>query len=277
MTAATDLDQEQVSYQSVNDAFSKQSRYFDDEDDRNPVLQYMRAQVYKNVDKYIRPNSNILEINAGTGIDALRFVQCGHTVLATDLSDGMIQQIERKKELLQLKNKLRCTQLSYENLGQLKGQKFDFVFSNMGGLNCLDDLTKVTRHLPALLKPSARITWVVMPPTYLWELIGLLKGNLKSAFRRFHTKGTIAHLEGEYFKTYYHSLSAIKRAFDPSFRLIGIQGLCALVPPPHLGNFPVKYPRLFNILKKIDECVHNSFPFNRWADHIIVTFEYNGK
>ncbi len=264
------------SYQAVNNAFSKQSFSFDEEDFQNPILQEMRKQVYEHVDKYITPDSNILELNAGTGIDALRFIQKGHRITATDLSDGMVEQLKKKKELFRLENKLQCIQLSYENLNQLAGKKFDFVFSNMGGLNCLSDLTNVTRDLPVILKPKARITWVIMPPVYLWEVAGLFKGHLKNAFRRFHKGGIVAHLEGEHFRTYYHSLSAIKRAFGPSFRLLAVQGLCALTPPPHRGDFPGKYPGLYKFLKKCDESLHYTFPFNRWADHIIVTFEYNG-
>lgn len=74
------------SYQAVNNAFSKQSFSFDEEDFQNPILQEMRKQVYEHVDKYITPDSNILELNAGTGIDALRFIQKGHRITATDRS-----------------------------------------------------------------------------------------------------------------------------------------------------------------------------------------------
>jgi ubiquinone/menaquinone biosynthesis C-methylase UbiE len=263
------------SKEAVNLAFSKQSSHYDELDNANPILQKMRSQVYEHVSKFIQPQSSILELNAGTGIDALYFARSGYAVLATDLADGMITQIERKIEKHKIQNKLTCRQLSYDQLDLLQGQKFDYVFSNFGGLNCIEDLSKVTRHLPPLLNPGAYITWVIMPPICPWDLMGLMKGNSATALRRLRKNGTLSHLEGEYFKTYYHSLSAVCAAFGKHFKLIKKEGLAALTPPPHRAGFPSTHRKLYALLEKADHLVRRSFPFDRWADHIIVTLKYD--
>src|SRR3954469_12979895 len=116
-------------YQSVNRAFSKQSINYDAEDRCNIVLQDMRLQVYEHVSKFLKPNSRMLELNAGTGIDALHFTMQGHRVHATDLSDGMIAEIEKKIKDNPVNDKLTCQQLSYDQLDRLKEEKFDYVFS----------------------------------------------------------------------------------------------------------------------------------------------------
>ncbi len=265
----------EIEYKSVNKGFSKQSANYDSDDQQNIVLQDMRKQVYAHVSKYIKPQSHLLELNAGTGIDALHFAKQGHVVHATDLSDGMIAEIEKKIKNYPLNNRLSCQQLSYEKLDQLSGKKFDYVFSNFGGLNCVDDLSKVTRHLAPLLNPGARITWVIMPPVYVWEILSVFKGHFKQSIRRFSKNGVMAHLEGEYFKTYYFSLSQIKNAFGKDFKLVESEGLCALSPPPSKGNFPTDHPELYKLLQRIDNTARFHFPFNRWADHIIVTFKKN--
>jgi ubiquinone/menaquinone biosynthesis C-methylase UbiE len=261
-------------FEFVNKAFSKQSTGYDTDDRQNIVLQDMRQQVYNHVNKFIKTDSHILELNAGTGIDALHFAKQGYHVHATDLSDGMINEIEKKIKNSDVQNRLTSQQLSYDKLGVLTGKKFDYVFSNFGGLNCIDDLSKVTKHLPNILNPGAYVTWVIMPEVCLWELLWVLKGNIKAAFRRFNKNGVMAHLEGEYFKTYYFSLSQIKNAFGPQFKFIKAEGLCALSPPPSRADFPVKYPMLYKLLRKIDGGAHGIFPFNRWADHIIVTMKF---
>jgi hypothetical protein len=156
----------------------------------------------------------------------------------------------------------------------LQGQRFNFVFSNFGGLNCIQDLDLVTRHLPMLLLPGSYVTWVIMPPVYLWEIFGILKGH-SHAFRRFHKEGVRSHLENEYFTTYYHSLSKIKKAFGKRFELAAVEGLAALSPPPHRDDFRENNPRAYKILMGLDKIVRTNFPFNRWADHIIVTFQFN--
>ena len=255
-------------------AFSKQSLYYDSDDTINTVLQNMRQQVYQHVSVFMKKGSEILELNSGTGIDALRFVQQGHRVHTTDLSDGMIAEIEKKIIRGHLQGRLSCQRLSYEQLNQLTGQKFDYIFSNFGGLNCIDNLFKVTKDFPEILRPFGYVTFVIMPTICLWELAGFFKGHGKQAFRRLHKNGIIAHLEGEYFKTYYFSLSQIKKAFGSKFKFIQSEGLCALSPPPSRGDFPIKHPTLYKSLCKMDSLVRSRFPFNRWADHLVVTFQY---
>jgi ubiquinone/menaquinone biosynthesis C-methylase UbiE len=264
-----------IQTEAVNRAFSKQSLHFDDEDKANPVLLDMRKQIYEHIATYMQPASYILELNAGTGIDALYFVSLGHRVYATDLSTGMIDQINNKISQHHVHDNLFCRQLSYDQLDQVKDEKFDYVFSNFGGLNCIDDLSQVTRHLPTLLNKGAHVTWVIMPPVCLWEWMGVVKGNVRGAFRRFKKSGVKSHLEGEFFQTYYHSLSQIQSAFGSNFKFIKTEGLASLSPQPHRGDFPARYPRLYKGLRQFDSLVRNRFPFNRWADHIIVTFQYN--
>jgi ubiquinone/menaquinone biosynthesis C-methylase UbiE len=259
----------------VQKAFSKQAKHYDEDDWKNQVLQDMRQQVYNHVSIFLKEKRRILELNAGTGIDALHFANQGHWILATDASEGMAYEIEKKIIDYKLQERFYSERLSYDQLGQLAGQTFDYVFSNFGGLNCIDDLTKVTGNLPKIITPGAYITWVIMPPVCVWELLWIFKGYGGRAFRRFHKNGVIAHLEGEYFKTYYHSLSKIKKAFGPHFRLIKSEGLCALSPPPSRGDFAVLHPRLYRFLRRLDSGLRSKFPFNRWADHIIVTFQFD--
>jgi ubiquinone/menaquinone biosynthesis C-methylase UbiE len=263
-------------YDAVNTAFSRQAAHYDADDEQNLILADMRKQVYDHVDRFIKPASRILELNAGTGIDAVNFVSKGHSVLATDLSDGMVEQIRNKIEKYNLHERLACEQLSYDKLDELPRQKFDYVFSNFGGLNCIKDLSPVAKNLPAILKTGAVVTLVIMPPIYLWEIAGFLKGHGGKAFRRLNAQGTKSHLEGEFFYTYYHSMKSIKAALGPQFRLIDLEGLAALSPPPHRSDFPIKHPSTYKALRWLDRSVNSHFPFNRWADHIITSFRYKG-
>jgi hypothetical protein len=234
----------------------------------------MRLQIYHHVDKFLRPSSHILELNAGTGIDAFRFANAGHRVHATDLSTGMIAEIVRKTKGRPDLDRVTCQQLSYDNLDTITGTRFDYVFSNFGGLNCINDLSSVTSHLPALLNNNSYVTFVIMPPICIWEFLWVLKGQFKRAFRRLKKGGVYAHLEGEYFKTYYHSLSSIKDSFSADFKFVCTEGLGALSPNPGSTKFVAKYPALYTALRKADNIFRNSFPLNRWADHIIVTFQF---
>jgi SAM-dependent methyltransferase len=233
----------------------------------------MRQQTYAHLQRFLEPKSSILELNAGTGIDALHLARLGHHVHATDIASGMIQQIESKIVTEEIGGRITCQQLSYDELQHVNGQEFDYVFSNFGGLNCTKDLSSVAGHLPGLLRPGGHVTWVIMPPVYLWELMWFFKGYGKKAFRRLRRDGVLAHVEGEYINTFYHSLAVIKRALGPKFILVENEGLCAVLPPPSRGDFPAKHPGIYKILQRVDALVRSSYPFNRCADHIIVTFK----
>lgn len=261
------------SAEAINRGFSRQSIGYDQADRDNIILQDLRQQVYRHVEKFLKPESHILELNAGTAIDALHFASQGHYVHATDISDGMIAQIKKKTTSTVAGSRVTYQQLPFDQLDSVTRGNFDYVFSNFGGLNCTSDLRKVTRHLPALLKPGGHATWVIMPPICPWELLSVFKGRWRQAFRRLRKGGVIAHVEGEYFRTYYHSFDEIQSAFGGSFKCVNREALAALSPPPHRGDFPIRHPAVYRALRKLDRVVGSVFPFNRCADHIIVTFQ----
>lgn len=266
-TASTDM------LTPLQRAFSKQAEHYDADDLDNPILLDWRKRVYDHLNLFLKPGSRVLELNAGTGKDAIHLVRSGHSVHATDVSPGMIQKIRDKVNQSGCQQELSVQQCSFESLNAVTDDSFDCVFSNFGGLNCCRDLAAVTQHLPRLLKRGGYVIWVIMPPACPWEWLQILKGNL-NAFRRLKKQGVMAHLEGEYFTTYYHSLSDIQISLGPDFIRIRTEGLGSVSPPPSSQAFFVGHPGLYDALKRLDRVVGSHFPFNRWADHIIITFQY---
>jgi len=258
-------------WKAIDLAFSKQSLHFETDDFSNPVLLEWRKRIYDHVDRFIRPNSRILELNAGTGIDAVYFVERGHVVHATDLSAGMIAKLKEREAAYS--KRITVQQVSFDKLEQVEG-KFDYVFSNFGGLNCIDDLQTVTNQLPRLLNEDAIVTWVVMPRVSPWEWTWMLKGKFRDAFRRLQINGVIAHLEGEHFYTYYHSVGKIERSFGSAFRLLSSEALGVFSPPPAAQKFVKRFRGISNFLSRTDKIFSKTFPFNRWGDHVIVTLGF---
>ncbi len=258
---------------AVRRAFSKQSAGYDEADRSNPILTRWRQRVYRHLDQFLIPGSVILELNAGTGIDALRLAMTGHQVLATDIAPGMVLQLQQKTHKPSAAGRLTALACSYETLEQLPDRKFDHVFSNFGGLNCCQDLGLVIRQFPRLIHPGSRITWVIMPHLCPWEWLRAFRGSW-SAFRRLTSRGVKAHLEGEYFMTYYYSLAELQQQFGPNYTLLKVEGLGAVSPPPASYTFVRRSPRLTKWLNTLDERISGVYPFSHWADHIIVTFEY---
>jgi ubiquinone/menaquinone biosynthesis C-methylase UbiE len=264
----------EVDFNSINKAFTKQSYHYDKDDEENAILQWMRKVVRGHVLKYLKKDGKILELNAGTGLDALYFGKKGYRVHATDLAEGMVKEVGEKIKNNNLERKISYQQCSYTELDKVNSNAFDYVFSNFGGLNCIPDLHEVIKNLPSLLSPGAYITFVIMPRVCPWELSFMLRGNFRRAFRRYTKGGAKAHLEGEYFQTYYFAPCEVEKKFGQNFKKIALQGLASISPPPHNIKVQERFPKLYNALANLDEKLSFTFPFNKWADHYILTMQY---
>jgi ubiquinone/menaquinone biosynthesis C-methylase UbiE len=259
-------------FQNASTAFSKQAPVFDSIEEQNAILHWMRLQVHTYCRQYFRPGDNILELNCGTGRDAVFFAAQGMIVHATDIAEGMIAQLEQKITAGKIEN--ITTQIcSYSELDKIERRDFDHIFSDFGGLNCTAQIEQVVAQFKSRLKPGGTATLVIMPPVCPWEILLALKGNFKTATRRFKNGGLDSQVEGVHFNTYYFTSSRVIKAFGNDFRKLQLRGLAALVPPPYLEKFPKKFPKLFKVLTKWDEKLTRYFPFNRYADHFILTMQ----
>ncbi len=261
---------------NVSNAFSRQAAEFDEMDRLNPVIQRMRNQVHTHLLSLLKPGDRILELNAGTGIDAIFLAQHGFEILATDNAGGMLAAGAEKIKALGLEKKIQLQKCSFNNLEDLKAGTFDHIFSNFGGLNCSENIENVIKQFDRLLNSGGKATLVIMPPVCPWEMLLALKGNFKIAFRRWNKKGIRSHLEGAYFNTYYYSPKRLYNAFDKNkYSKIAVKGLGILSPPPYLEKFPVQHPKIFNALCRMEEKIDLRSPFNSWADHFIISMKKN--
>jgi ubiquinone/menaquinone biosynthesis C-methylase UbiE len=236
----------------------------------------MRDKVYANVMRYVPAGAHILELNAGTGTDAVRLAQLGYTVHATDIAPGMLNRLREKVAGLGLHHRVTMEELSFLSLEHVQGAPFDAVFSDLGGLNCIPALTPVIQQLPKLLEPGGVVTWVLMPHICLWEMAELFRGNFSLAFRRFSRGKVRARLEGLSFDVYYFSPHQVTKWFGKEFELIALEGLSVITPTAESKDFAKAYPRLYQTLSWLDDRLSSRWPWYGWGDFYILTMKYKG-
>ena len=261
--------------QAAATAFNKQSLVFDQLYSSNRIVQYKRQRVRDHVMKFIKPGSNILELNAGTGDDATWFARQGHTIHATDISTGMQKKLIEKAEKEQLRSKISNEICSFTELDKLQAKgPYDLIFSNFAGLNCTGELSKVLRSFSSLLRPGGIVTLVILPKFCLWETMMFLRGDFRTAFRRFFSgKGVTAKVEGEEFTCWYYNPSYVIKNTKDAYDVLGIEGLCTLVPPSYLENFPNRKPSLFNWLKEKEDKWKSKWPWKNIGDYYIISLK----
>jgi len=256
-------------------AFSLQSGHFDELFRENRIIQYKRKRVREHLLKYSKPNSSILELNSGTGEDAIFLAEAGHFVHATDLSSGMQTELKNKVEKSGLNKMISAELCSFTQLDSLKNRgPYDYIFSNFGGLNCTPDLDKVLDSFSGLLKPGGIVTLVIIPKFCLWELLLIFKGKFKTATRRWFSKnGVKAHIEGAYFNCWYYNPSYIIKQLKHSFDILDLEGLCTMIPPSYMENFPKNNPRIYHFLEEKEEIFKSRSPWKYWGDYFIISFK----
>jgi len=259
--------------QAASVAFTRQSAVFDKLYSADTIIRYKRQRVWDHLEKYLQPQSAILELNAGTGEDAIHLAAAGHHIHATDISEGMLSHLAEKTRQYGLQKNISREQCSFTKLDtlQLKGP-YDAVFSNFAGLNCTQQLDKVLHSLTPLVKPGGVVTLVVLPPFCLWEFLFIFKGKFRTALRRFAGKrGARAHLEGTYFRCWYYKPSYIRQQLKDSFDPVALEGLCTLVPPSYLQHFAEKRPALYRFLEKMENKWKHRWPWKYIGDYYIIT------
>jgi ubiquinone/menaquinone biosynthesis C-methylase UbiE len=259
--------------QAASRAFDHQSADFDRIYGNDTIIRYKRERVREHVGRYLQSPSSILELNAGTGEDAIWFASAGHTVHATDISAGMLEQLDKKRRQFGFGERINFERCSFTQLEGLANRgPFDMVFSNFAGLNCSNQLAAVLESSSALLKPGGLMTLVILPKFCLWEFLLLFKGKFKTAFRRFSgMKGTKAKIEDKEFRCWYYNPSFIKKRMKKQFEVLAVEGLCSIVPPSYITGFAEKRPGLFSQLVKKENKLKAKWPWRSVGDYYIIT------
>jgi len=267
----------QSNYETIAEAFSRTAEKYDAFAQDHPNQTRMRNKVYAHVERFIPPGSRVLELNAGTGTDAIELARRGYYIHATDVAPGMLERLGDKVAKSHLGDKITFQHCSFTELDKVQGGPFDAIFSNLGGLNCIPDLSPVIQELPNVLRPNGLITWVLMPPVCLWEIAEIFRGHPRLAFRRFSRNGTRAHLEGLYFTVYYFTPKKVLQWFEDDYDCLAIEGLSVITPTAESKNFAKQFPRLYRVLRWFDDRLASLSPWHGWGDFFILSLRYHPK
>jgi SAM-dependent methyltransferase len=250
----------------------------------------MREAVWRRLDSCFKPGDRVLELNCGTGADAIYLGRRGVRVLATDIAPTMLEIARDKVARAGLANLVEVAQLAIEDLTSRQGEReigqatfscspgltvslsepFDGALSNFGGLNCVDNLRVVAAGLAARLRPGARAVLCVMGPLVPWEWAWYLRrGQLAKAFRRLRRGG----IDWRGLTIRYPSVWAVRRAFAPAFRPRRVSAVGALVPPSYTEGWAARHPRLLARLNDWERRLETLPPLPWLADHYLMELE----
>jgi ubiquinone/menaquinone biosynthesis C-methylase UbiE len=234
-----------------------------------------RDAVWRELDKNFQPGMRILELNCGTGVDAVHLAARGVHVVACDLSSKMIDAGRRRLGPTGLDALVDFRVLATEEMDSLVGDPlFDGAFSNFSGLNCVQDISQAARNLARLLKPGAKTLLCMVGRFSLWEVAWhLAEGRPALALHSFRRKPT-THISAQgAVLVHYPSVSDMRQMFAPEFRLRRWKGIGVAVPPSCLEPLARRVPGVVGSLAKIDRYISRAPIFRSMGDCVLLQFE----
>jgi ubiquinone/menaquinone biosynthesis C-methylase UbiE len=230
---------------------------------------YVREQLAKILSE-IQPKK-ILEVNCGTGEDALWLSDQNYKVTATDISQAMIGVAKNKNP----SDNLVFETVDLNDIGtHFQNENFDLIFSNFGGLNCLSEvqLELFFKNASGLLPEKGKLALVIMPKNTLWEQFYFFAKAKFNQISRRRKGSLIANVDGENVITYYYNPSETAALADYYFRLDSVHPIGFFVPPSYLEPFFKDKPKLVSLLDRFEaKAKHPSF--SKYADHYLIVFE----
>jgi SAM-dependent methyltransferase len=238
------------------------------------IGQMQRAAVWRKAETVFRSRDRVLELNCGTGTDALFLASLGIAVTACDASPRMIEQARGRKAVEAPRAAVDFRVLCTERLDDLPSDlRFDGVFSNFSGLNCIPDLSNIWRLLADRLQSGAQILLCLSTRICVWEILHYIcKGEFHKAFRR--CRGTAeATMGGHSFAVYYPTLGSLRQSLRPMFRLRSVTGIGVTVPPSYMESWARRNPSILKFCEAVDRLICEWPGIRVLGDHMVLRLE----
>jgi ubiquinone/menaquinone biosynthesis C-methylase UbiE len=255
-------------------AFNTMAKDYDNHFTRSLIGRSQRDAVWTILARTFRSGDHILEVNCGTGEDAIFLSRKGITVVACDASDRMIE-VARKRQAIEVPlAPIQFHLLPTEHLADLHPEtKFDGAFSNFSGLNCVHDLQRAASDLASLVKPGCPLLLCMSTRFCVSEMLWfVLHGNLRKAFRRC-SGHTAAKVDTFTIDVYYPTVRKLRKLFSPNFVMRSCTGIGIVVPPSYVEPSIRRYPGLIGFLRSIDKTISNLPWFRVIGDHVLIRFD----
>jgi ubiquinone/menaquinone biosynthesis C-methylase UbiE len=233
-----------------------------------------RDAVWAVLTRTFKRHDNILELNCGTGEDAIFLAGNDISVFASDASEKMIARAEQRLRSASPQLPATFCELSIERIGELHPETpFDGAFSNFSGLNCVADLDAVASSLAVLVRQGGRLVLCFSTRFCLAEFLYFVAlGQWGKAVRRWKGHAKVQFEDTE-FTVYYPTIRRIHQAFARYFRPCGCTGIGLTVPPSYLERWAVRHSGLFRLLHSLERPLATLPILRGIGDHVLLCFE----
>ncbi|MBS0419225.1 MAG: class I SAM-dependent methyltransferase [Proteobacteria bacterium] len=272
MNIVNEADTTNERLRETQDAFDSVAADYDGARGNNDLIQDMRKEMWRWLDATFAPGRRLIDLGCGTGLDAVRMAQSGFEITATDWSAQMVARTRDRAERAKLTERVHTVNVGAHDLARLPGSGiYAGAYSNLGPLNCVPDLSAVSRECARLLEPGGSLVFTVIGRICPWEIAHYASQRRWSRIKvRFAANLVPVGMNKRTIWTRYYGPREFYRAFEKDFTLTHYRGLCVFAPPPYLTGVRERHPRLYERLWRVDRRVAG-LPFLRgMGDHFLI-------
>jgi ubiquinone/menaquinone biosynthesis C-methylase UbiE len=264
-------------HQSVQEAFDSASEEYDHTISHNYINTWIRKRSIHELHKVTRPSDILLEIGCGTGSEAIQISKHVKGIVATDISEKMLDLLNKKVKAKRLDRKIIAARAGAAEISNVRDLlpygKVRVAYSFNGALNCEQDIDRVPDELSSVLEKDGYFLCSIRNTLCLPEV---LSHSLVLQFDKMSTRKdqpTMVSVGGIDIPSCYYSPTRFAELFRPFFRVKKMIGLPAFLPPAYLSNYYLQAGKPGRILEKLELVLGDRFPFNRIGDQTLFIFQ----
>jgi ubiquinone/menaquinone biosynthesis C-methylase UbiE len=264
-------------YQSVQDAFDSASEEYDYTIGRNYINSWIRKRSINELTRIVNSSDVLLEMGCGTGSEAIQISKWVKRIVATDISEKMLDLLERKVKAKRLDRRILPAKARASEISKVKellpDERVRVAYSFNGALNCEPNIHQVPAELSKVIQEDGyflcSIRNTLCLPEALYHSLALQLD--KMATRK--EQPTMVSVGGMDIPSYYYSPSRFAEIFRPRFRVRKMIGLPAFLPPAYLNDYYLRTGKARRALEKLEFVLGDHFPFNRLGDQTLFVFQ----
>ena len=196
----------------------------------------------------------------------------GHRVTAIDWSPQMVQRTSARAEHAAVGDRVQALVVGAHELERIDGASaYDGAYSNLGPLNCVPELSDVSKQCARLLKKDGALVFTVIGRVCPWEILYYLRRlRLRRIGVRFAREAVPVTMNQHTIWTRYYRPREFYRCFSREFDLEHYRGLCVFAPPPYVTALPERHRRLYDLLWRMDRSAAGWPGLRGLGDHFLV-------
>ncbi len=243
----------------------------------NPINTWLRNVSIGTMSEIFNPGQTVLEVGCGTGTETLSLARKGVTIIASDISQKMLDVLTKKAKQVGLSNKIvplhcRPTELR-KRLNELGIDQLDGAYSTYGAINTEPNLESMIVNLHSVLRPGGLLLLGVWNRFCLYEMTGyLLRLNPSLAFARLRNPVPVGKSRFCVASNAF-SVGELNGLLRGKFKLLRVLGVVITLPPSNLTKFLPRRESTFKFMKSVDLNLGVGFPLNRLGDHFLALYK----